>query len=106
MSKRVMVAFGVMLSVVCLLQASGGSGGAKNTIRITGIVTAIDPVAQTVTLGTGYYNTGTFKVTSSTKVVRNGVNSTAADIRLGDNGQADVTYPGYEAKKVEVVGAP
>lgn len=107
MLKRLATALGMLMMAVCLIHASGGNGGGGNsTIRITGFVTAIDPVAHTVTFGTSYYSTGTVKVTSSTKVVRNTVNSTAADIRLGDYGQADVTYPGYEAKKIEVTGTP
>jgi hypothetical protein len=108
MLKRFSVVLGLLVVAMGLveLQASGGSGGNKYTIRITGYVTAIDNSAGTITFGTSYYNTGTVKVTAATKVVRNTVNSTAADIRLGDYGQADATYPGYEAKKIEVTGTP
>lgn len=111
MLKRYAVVLGMLAVAMGLveLQASGGGGGGganKNTFRITGYVTAIDTSAGTITFGTSYYTTGTVKVTSATKVVRNTVNSTAADIRLGDYGQADVTYPGYEAKKIEVTGTP
>ncbi len=104
MFKRCAVALSLLVVTVCLLQASGGGSG-NTTFRITGYVTAIDPVAGTITFGTSYYNTGTVKVSSSTKVVRNTVNSSAGDIRLGDYGQADVSFT-WDAKKIEVIGAP
>lgn len=88
MFKRCAVALSLLVVAVCLLQASGGGngGGGSATFRITGYVTAINPAAGTITFGTSYYNTGTVKVSSSTKVVRNTVNSSAGDIRLGDYG--------------------
>lgn len=112
MFKRCAVALSLLVVAVCLLEASGGGnggggngGGGSATFRVTGYVTAINPVTGTITFGTSYYNTGTVKVSSSTKVVRNTVNSSAGDIRLGDYGQADVSFT-WEAKKIEVTGAP
>lgn len=91
---------------------AGGKGGGSvkpSTIRWAGYITAKAPAVGgvAVTLGTSYYATGVALVTPASKIKINGVSQdyTAADLRIGDFAEVDVTWPNRVAVKLEAIGA-
>ena len=95
------------------VQAAGGggggggksAGGGATTIvesRVTGYITAIDYVNQTLTVGASYYGSGKLLVTSATKISLNNVNCSMNQIKLGDWAEARYNWATKEATKLSV----
>lgn len=85
--------------------SGGGGGGGGSTIlevRVTGYITAIDYVNQTLTVGASYYGTGKLLVTSATKISLNNVNCSMNQIKLGDWAEARYNWYTKEATKLSV----
>ncbi|MBL9174858.1 MAG: hypothetical protein JNL10_15075 [Verrucomicrobiales bacterium] len=83
----------------------GGGGGGGSTVlesRVTGYITAIDYVNQTLTVGASYYGTGKLLVTSATKISLNNVNGTLSQIKLGDWAEARYIWTTKEATKLSI----
>jgi hypothetical protein len=85
--------------------SGGGGGGGGSTIlevRVTGYITAIDYVNQTLTVGASYYGTGKLLVTSATKISLNNVNCSLNQIKLGDWAEARYNWTTKEATRLSV----
>jgi hypothetical protein len=71
----------------------------RDSLRVEGMVTAVDTIAGTVTIGTRVVQTD-----SSTKIERNDAHVRLSAIQIGDKGQARIPAGSVVASKLEAEG--
>lgn len=82
---------------------AGGGGSVKTyEARVTGYITAIDPVNQTVQIGASYYGSGQLKVTSDTKISVGASNGSFSDLKVGQWAEARYDWASKVANKISI----
>lgn len=95
-----------VVAVAFILLLAGPLMADRAGMKMKGTVTAVDPVASTVTVSPSYGSPATFNVTPSTQIKRNGVLATLADIVVGDKAEVKYDRATMNAIKIEAKSNP